>query len=237
MALLSKVNPSLVCDSSSATPSPISIHILFLSLSTKRPSLLPSQAHISDIPFADVFIALNAIRIVNIVALALVFASNVLLLVHDGRAIAHTVAASGIDSSDCDYIDGSTVPNQPAGAFWAVLHRLLVLVQLPLLLLSELARLPALFRTYLPVLGPDAGLAPLGACEIVLAAGVLAHRVDRFALAAAFLLAAVGGVNALLLGGCGVRARRMREWRAWREWRDEARGVLPPPVRRDWRER
>ena len=40
--------------------------------------------------------------------------------------------ASGSNSSalaDCDYIAGSTVPNQPAGVFWAVVASLLIIFQ------------------------------------------------------------------------------------------------------------
>lgn len=38
---------------------------------------------------------------------------------------------------DCDYIDGSTVPNQPAGEFWAILSHLLVIFQVIILLCKQ----------------------------------------------------------------------------------------------------
>jgi hypothetical protein len=73
----------------------------------------------------------------------------------------------------------STVPNQPAGVFWAVLNRLLIIAQTVVLILSELGMMlpltcekgtistyqgwPAtLFDHYFPVLGSNFGVGALG---------------------------------------------------------------------------
>ena len=57
---------------------------------------------------------------------------------------------------------GSTVPNQPAGAFWAVLNRLLIIGQTIVLLLSEFGWPSVFFQRFFPILGKDFGLGPLG---------------------------------------------------------------------------
>lgn len=60
---------------------------------------------------------------------------------------------------------GSTVPNQPAGVFWAVVNRLLILFQVVVLILSEMNWPQAFFTNYFPVLGKDFGLGALGIFE------------------------------------------------------------------------
>jgi hypothetical protein len=57
---------------------------------------------------------------------------------------------------------GSTVPNQPAGAFWAVLNRLLIIGQVVVLMMSEFGWPSAFFDRFFPVLGQDFGLGALG---------------------------------------------------------------------------
>ena len=59
----------------------------------------------------------------------------------------------------------STVPNQPAGAFWAVLNRLLIIFQVIALILSEIGWPVAFFNRYFPVLGSDFGLGALGVMQ------------------------------------------------------------------------
>jgi hypothetical protein len=59
-------------------------------------------------------------------------------------------------------ISGSTVPNQPAGAFWAVLNRLLIIGQVVVLLLSEFGWPASFFDRFFPVLGQDFGVGALG---------------------------------------------------------------------------
>ena len=60
---------------------------------------------------------------------------------------------------------GSTVPNQPAGAFWAVLNRLLIIFQVIVLVMSELSWPMSFFNRYFPILGDDFGLGALGVIQ------------------------------------------------------------------------
>ena len=62
---------------------------------------------------------------------------------------------------------GSTVPNQPAGAFWAVLNRLFIIAQVVVLVLSELGFPAKFFNVYFPVLGKDFGLGALGLIQML----------------------------------------------------------------------
>jgi len=62
---------------------------------------------------------------------------------------------------------GSTVPNQPAGAFWAVLNRLFIIAQVVVLILSEFGFPAKFFNVYFPVLGKDFGLGALGLIQML----------------------------------------------------------------------
>lgn len=120
----------------------------------------------------------------------------------------------------------STVPNQPAGAFWAVLNWLLIIVQCLILVLSEVS-LPfadRFFARFFPVLGPDFGLGALGVIQCLLGAAVLSHHVHEFTLVAAFLLFSVGCLNIALGLVFREKAKARRDVR---EWRDSERDVLP----------
>ncbi|KAG5716882.1 hypothetical protein E4T56_gene19714, partial [Termitomyces sp. T112] len=76
---------------------------------------------------AILFAGLNAVRCISIISLILVFASTVLVMVHNIEAVnAFLGHADTSDAQNCDYIEGSTVPNQPAGVFWAVVSSLLI---------------------------------------------------------------------------------------------------------------
>lgn len=59
----------------------------------------------------------------------------------------------------------STVPNQPAGVFWAVLNRLLIIGQVIILFLSEIGWPSAFFERFFPVLGDEFGLGALGVIQ------------------------------------------------------------------------
>jgi hypothetical protein len=193
-------------------------------------------------PYPDTFLGLNAIRALSIIALILMFASSIVTLVHDiqgvnrfvdaGKSLSSsssnsTTSASDDTMVDGDYIAGTTVPHQPAGAFWAVLNRLLIIFQIVILLLSELGWPSAFFHTFFPVLGADFGLGPLGVIQCLLGAAVLSHHVDTFALVAAFFLFSIGCLNifvGLIFRGS---ARPRRSIFAWRE---RAKDVLPTNV-------
>ncbi|KAK7039231.1 hypothetical protein VNI00_010136 [Paramarasmius palmivorus] len=191
-------------------------------------------------PRAYLFIGLNAVRALSIIALILVFASNIVTLAHDIQAVNRFLAAgqqvqdSGSAANatvtsmlNGDYIEGSTVPNQPAGIFWAVLNRLLIIGQTVVLILSELGWPSAFFTRYFPVLGKEFGLGALGLIQGLIGAAILSHRVDTFTLVAAFFLFSVGCLNVLL----GLIFRQSaKSKRSVTSWRDHAKSALPTHV-------
>ncbi|TFK88319.1 hypothetical protein K466DRAFT_585646 [Polyporus arcularius HHB13444] len=169
-----------------------------------------------------IFLGLNAVRALSIISMLLVFSSSIFVLVNDVKAVNHA-AASSVDMTDCDYIDGSTVPNQPAGVFWAVVNRLLIIFQVIVLILSEVGWPARFFQTYFPVLGPDFGLGALGIFQCLIGATILSHHVDDFTLVAAFFLFSLGCLNMLL----GLFREKVKHKRSIMSWREEAKGVLP----------
>ncbi|KAI3608686.1 hypothetical protein WG66_003837 [Moniliophthora roreri] len=191
-------------------------------------------------PRAYVFIGLNVVRALSIIALILVFASNIVTLAHDIQAVNRFLAAGqqvkdGTSATNAtvtnmlngDYIEGSTVPNQPAGIFWAVLNRLLIIGQTVVLILSELGWPSAFFDRYFPVLGKDFGLGALGLIQGLIGAAILSHRVDTFTLVAAFFLFSVGCLNVLL----GLIFRQgAKSKRSVTSWHDHAKSALPTHV-------
>lgn len=125
---------------------------------------------------------------------------------------------------NCDYIENSTVPNQPAGVFWAVVNRLFIIFQVIVLVLSEFCWPATFFDRFFPVLGPSFGLGPLGIFQGLIGATILSHHVDDFTLVAAFFLFSIGCLNILL----GLIFRdSARSKRSITEWRSEKKGVLP----------
>ncbi|KAI0830239.1 hypothetical protein BC628DRAFT_1357030 [Trametes gibbosa] len=188
------------------------------------------------------FIALNVVRALSIVALLLLFASSVVTMVQDVKSVnafitagkansnirAAEVNSTDVDciSADTDYIDGSTVPNQPAGAFWAVLNRLLIIFQVIVLIMSEIGWPASFFSRFFPILGDEFGLGALGVIQCLLGAAVLSHHVDKFALVSAFFLFSLGCVNMLLGLIYRETAKARRSRAAWRA-RFEGVEVLP----------
>ncbi|KAK7688653.1 hypothetical protein QCA50_008191 [Cerrena zonata] len=184
------------------------------------------------------FFGLNAVRALSILTLLLLFASSVVTMANDIKAVNAFVAASKQSSSSnstaedcadgqCDYIEGSTVPNQPAGAFWAVMNRLLIIFQAIILILSEVGWPAPFFDSYFPVLGPNFGLGALGIIQGLLGAAVLSHHVDEFSLVAAFFLFSIACINMVLGLILRQKAKAMRSIRAWRAAK---KGVLPNPA-------
>lgn len=171
------------------------------------------------------FIGLNVVRALSLISLILVFASSIFVMVTDVKA-ANRFTAAGLNSSDadCEYIEDSTVPNQPAGVFWAVVNRLLIIFQVVFLILSEVEWPMSFFDRFFPVLGSQFGLGALGIFECLIGATVLSHHVDDFTLVAAFLLFSVGCLNIVL----GLIFRESaKPKRSISAWRAEKNGVLP----------
>lgn len=174
----------------------------------------------------------------------LAFSSSIFVLVNDIQAVNHFQNhATDATTQDCDYIEyvanivmlkplvaneftfrGSTVPNQPAGVFWAVVNRLLIIFQVIILILSEVGWPAAFFDRYFPVLGRAFGLGPIGIFQCLLGAAILSHHVDDFSLVAGFFLFSLGCLN-MLLGLIFRESAKTR--RSIAEWRAEAKGALP----------
>ncbi|KAF8912174.1 hypothetical protein CPB84DRAFT_760324 [Gymnopilus junonius] len=166
---------------------------------------------------------------------------------HQHQGVNTFEAEKGSDDNstmlDCDYIMGSTVPNQPAGVFWAIVSSLLVIFQTIILfrkfdflwtnspshinLVSEVSWPMAFFDKYFPVLGTKFGLGPLGIFQGLIATQILSHHVDDFTLVSAFFLFSLGCLNMLL----GLIFREhAKSKRSITEWRAEAKGVLPTHI-------
>ncbi|KDQ61178.1 hypothetical protein JAAARDRAFT_32182 [Jaapia argillacea MUCL 33604] len=177
-------------------------------------------------PRGYIFIGLNIARALSIIALILVFCSSIVVMVHDVEAV-NTFLKGDSETDgmeDCDYIMGSTVPNQPAGAFWAVLNRLLIIFQVIILILSELGWPAAFFERFFPVLGREFGLGPIGIFQCLIGATILSHHVDSFTLVSAFFLFSLGCLNMLL----GLIFRESaKSKRSLTSWREQNKGILP----------
>ncbi|TFK71544.1 hypothetical protein BDN72DRAFT_887603 [Pluteus cervinus] len=188
-------------------------------------------------PRAYTFIFLNAVRVLSIIALLLVFSSNIVTLAHDVEAVNRFMAADKVSTGstnatmtaylDADYIADSTVPNQAAGVFWAVLNRLLIIGQTVVLLLSEFGWPSAFFNRFFPVLGDDFGLGAFGVMQCLIGAAILSHHVDTFTLVSAFFLFSLGCLN-ILLGL--IWRQHAKSKRSITSWKEQAKSVLPTHV-------
>jgi len=182
-------------------------------------------------PRGYVFIGLNIIRVLSIISLLLMLASSIFTMVSDVKAVnqltideQHGLNSTIVQETN-DYIAGSTVPHQTAGAFWAVVNRLFIIFQVIVLICSEFGWPSVFFDTYFPVLGRDFGLGALGIFQCLLGAAVLSHHSDTFALVSAWFLFGIGCVNALFIGL--IFRGTARERRSIFAWRERARDILP----------
>lgn len=192
-------------------------------------------------PRAYTFIGLNVVRFLSVIALMLAFASSLVTLAHDIRAVNRFVGSGHVIGQvptiggsanqttllEYDYIAGSTVPNQPAGAFWAVVNRLLIIAQTIVLVLSELGWACRFFDRYFPILGSDFGVGPVGIMQGLIGASILSHRVDMFSVVSAFFLFSVGCLN-ILVGLIWRKSVKLK--RSITSWREHAKSVLPTHV-------
>ncbi|KAF9478476.1 hypothetical protein BDN70DRAFT_879911 [Pholiota conissans] len=179
-------------------------------------------------PRAIQFMGLNAVRALSLISLILVFSSTILVMVTNIKAVnafeANKTSADNDTMTDCDYIMGSTVPNQPAGVFWAVVASLLIIFQTIILFLSECSWPMPFFDKYFPVLGTQFGLGALGIFQCLISTQILSHHVDDFTLVSAFFLFALGCLN-MLLGLIFRESAKAK--RSITSWRAEAKGILP----------
>ncbi|VDB82881.1 unnamed protein product [Peniophora sp. CBMAI 1063] len=169
------------------------------------------------------FSLLNAIRLISIVSLLLVFSSSIFVITTDVRAVnAFLSGHSDQDMLDCDYIEGSDVPNQAAGVFWAIVNHLLIILEVIILLLSEVGWPMKYFDRYFPVLGTEFGLGALGIFQALIGASVLSHHCDDFTLVSGFFLFCIGCANML----CGLIWRQhAKDLRSITSWREEKKGL------------
>lgn len=65
------------------------------------------------------------------------------------------------------YVNGSTVPLQPAGMFFAMMCHLFIMGQCILLVFSEVGWPQSFFENFIPVLGPNYGVGILGAMQVL----------------------------------------------------------------------
>jgi len=185
-------------------------------------------------PRAYIFLGLNGVRILSIISLLLVFSSSIFVMVTDIKAVNSFMSATQTNNAssnatvDCDYIAGSTVPNQPAGVFWAIVNRLLIIFQVIMLIMSELGWPAAFFDRFFPVLGASFGLGALGIFQCLISASILSHHVDDFTLVAAFFLFSLGCLN-MILGLIFRESAKTK--RSIMSWRAEAKGILPNDTR------
>jgi len=172
-----------------------------------------------------VFYGLTAVRVLSVVALLLAFSSSIVDIVSDIRAVNRSQHEPPSSDGACGYIGGSTVPNQPAGVFWAVVNRLFIIFQLVFLLLSEISWPMAFFDRFFPVLGSQFGLGPLGIFQGLIGATILSHHVGKFTLVSAFFLFSVGCLNITFGLIFREHAKSKRSIRAWRQ--GDNSGTLP----------
>lgn len=119
------------------------------------------------------------------------------------------------------------MPNQPAGVFWAVVNRLLIIFQVIILILSEIGWPSDFFEHYFPVLGRGFGLGPLGIFQCLIGATILSHHVDDFTLVAAFFLFAIGCLNMFLGLIFREGAKQKRSLTFWKSKDASKSGLLP----------
>jgi len=134
----------------------------------------------------------------------------------------NTTLAHNEDLVDCEYIEDSTVPNSAAGPFWAVLNRILILIQVILLIFSEIGWPDAFFARFLPFLSDEYGVGAIGMFECLIGAQVNSHAVDDFPMVAAFMLFSIGCLNLILALVFGKTAKSHRSILSWRR-----RDILP----------
>ncbi|KAI0284082.1 hypothetical protein BC826DRAFT_169504 [Russula brevipes] len=186
-------------------------------------------------PRGYIFIGLNVLRMLSIIACLLVFSSSLVTMVHDVEAVNNLLVAQKSNSTaadslvDCDYIADSTVPNQPAGEFWAVLNRLLIICQIIALIFSEIGWPLKFFNRFFPRVRFRLWPGPTRVMQCLLGAAILSHHVDDFALVSAFFLFSIGCLNVVI--GLIFREKAKAK-RSVTSWREHAKSVLPPPVQR-----
>lgn len=118
-------------------------------------------------PTAIAFVGFNALRLLSVVSLLLVFAATIQSMVLDGREVA--MAQPG-DYEDCDYLPGTDIPTHVWGLFWSHLDRTFILILCCIGVLSEVnwgGICERAFQHALPIFSFAFGLAPLGSLQMM----------------------------------------------------------------------
>jgi hypothetical protein len=143
------------------------------------------------------FIILNALRALSMISLLFVFIANIVIMAQDIQALQQ--GATDTNHEDCDYIENSGVPNQPAGTFRAFFIIALNIVEVVVLFLSETGFPHNFFQNWIPCLEFKSSLVGLGVLEVLLAAQMMSHFLDPFPLVACFFLLIAGILNILTM--------------------------------------
>ncbi|KAG8760107.1 hypothetical protein FRC14_004093 [Serendipita sp. 396] len=138
------------------------------------------------------FYILNVLRAFSLLSLLFVFIANLVILAEDVRALRQPVDK---DHEDCEYIEGTSVPNQPAGNFRAFLSIALNLVEVVILVLAEIGFPESFFKNWIPCLDKEHSLVGVGVLEFLLAAHFASQFLDTFPLVASFFLLIAGILN------------------------------------------
>lgn len=171
---------------------------------------------------------LNGFRALSIISLLLVFSSNIVTLVNDVRAVNAFIAGHQTNTTatyiDYQYVPNSTIPNEPAGAAFGVINRLLIITQVLILVMSEFGWPAVFFDKYFPVLGKSFGVGALGIIQCLLGAAILSHHVDEFTLVSAFFLFSIGCLN-MLVGL--IWREKVKTKRSLTTWKEGTKDILP----------
>ena len=143
------------------------------------------------------FLGLNALRIVSLVVIILVFTTLIMGLVEDIRDYHNGAIMDEAQADDCAYVPGTSIPMQTWGIFWVEFHRALLLLGVVALFLAELswfgiAKLETAAQVWFPVLSRTRGLAALGCVHVVVATSILSHYLDEFPLVVSWMLFVIG---------------------------------------------
>ncbi|MCO5585020.1 hypothetical protein L7F22_038952 [Adiantum nelumboides] len=161
-----------------------------------------------------IFIGLNALRLISMIALILVFCSTISLMANDSRTYNRLRREDLLQSTgdECDYYPESDVPTTTWGIFWIQLDRFWIICLCILCFLSDLSIkiISSFFQNYIPILAPSFGTMPLGIIQIIISSSLLSHYVQDFTLATPWLLFFVGLLNIAAGIGFGYRGKLRR---------------------------
>ncbi|PWN37008.1 uncharacterized protein FA14DRAFT_176310 [Meira miltonrushii] len=161
-----------------------------------------------------IFIGLNVLRTISMIALILVFSSTILLMVNDSNTYYRLRNQDLLQTSqdECDYYPESDVPTTTWGMFWIQLDRFWILCLCITCFFSEfgIKFTSMFFHKYIPILGPSFGTMPLGVIQVIISSSLLSHYVKGFTLATPWLLFFVGLLNTAAGIGFGYRGKLRR---------------------------